>query len=104
MHQLNEKLGQSFILVNIFIKNVWTDCGSRDRSQITDTVIAIFSKGQNDCPTKIQRLHLRLQKYDIHLTYTPGRFMYTSNTLSRLPIEGHNSTDNEVEIFVDGVS
>ena len=41
-------------------------------------VAIIKQKNLNDCPLRIQRLLLRLQKFDICMTYVPGRFMYTT--------------------------
>ena len=46
-------------------------------------LVAIFSKALNDCPSRIQRIRLRLQKYDLKLTYVPRKYMYTTDTLSR---------------------
>ena len=46
-------------------------------------VSIINKKNLSDCSLRIQRLLLRLQKYDIRLVYTPGKFMYTSDALSR---------------------
>ena len=45
-------------------------------------VSIINKKNLSDCPLRIQRLLLRLQKYDIRLMYTPRKFMYTSVALS----------------------
>ncbi|KAL7883911.1 hypothetical protein SRHO_G00015690 [Serrasalmus rhombeus] len=39
-------------------------------------LLAIMSKPLTDCPLRIQRMLIRLQKYDVKLTYTPGKYMY----------------------------
>lgn len=46
-------------------------------------LVAIMSKPLTDCPMRIQRMLIRLQKYDVKMTYTPGKYMYTADTLSR---------------------
>lgn len=47
---------------------------------------AIFSKALNDCPPRIQRMRLKLQKYALMLRHIPGKQMITADTLSRGPI------------------
>ena len=42
-----------------------------------------MSKALNDCPMRIQRMLIRLQKYDVKMIYTPGKFMFAADTLSR---------------------
>ncbi len=46
-------------------------------------LIALFQKPLNDCPLRIQRMMIQLQRYTLNVTYTPGRLMYTADTLSR---------------------
>ena len=48
----------------------------------------IFKKSLNDCPPRIQRMRLKLQKYDIEVKHLPGKEMKTADTLSRGPV-GH---------------
>ena len=40
-------------------------------------LIALFQKPLNDCPLRIQRL----QSYSLNVMYTPGKLMYTADTL-----------------------
>ena len=65
-------------------------------------LISIMRKSLNDCPMRIQRLLLRLQKYDVELVYTPGKLMYTADTLSRA-VDPSFKPDQQtsVEAFVD---
>ncbi|KAK0143082.1 hypothetical protein N1851_018782 [Merluccius polli] len=46
-------------------------------------LIALFQKPLNDCPCPIQRMMIRLQRYALNVAYSPGRLMYTADTLSR---------------------
>ena len=43
----------------------------------------IFQKPLNNAPARLQRMLLRLQKYDIRVKYTPGKELYVADTLSR---------------------
>ena len=68
-------------------------------------LVAIFSKPLNDCPPRIERLRLRLQRYDLHLTYVPGKENYTADTLSRLPNQAkvYSITEADVQVHVEGI-
>jgi hypothetical protein len=68
-------------------------------------LVAIFSKPLNDCPARIERLRLRLQRYDLHLTYVPGKENYTADTLSRLPNQAkvNSITEADVQVHVEGI-
>ncbi len=68
-------------------------------------LVSIFVKGLNDCPPRIQRFRLRLQKYDLLVTYKPGREMHTADALSRnFPqAEAHSSLEEDVKVFVDSI-
>ena len=44
---------------------------------------ALFKKSLVDCPLRIQRMMLRLQKYDLKVTYVPGKRLVIADTLSR---------------------
>ena len=60
-------------------------------------LVAIFSKVLNYCPPRIQRLRLKLQKYDLKLAYVPGKYMYTADTLSRPNQNENNHCQNRQE-------
>lgn len=57
-------------------------------------LVSIMAKTLNDCPIRIQRMLIRLHKYDVHMTYTPGKYMYAADTLSRAVDKGE-SADRE---------
>ena len=44
---------------------------------------AIFSRSITECPPRIQRFMLRLQKYDFDIEYVSGKKMLVSDALSR---------------------
>ena len=46
-------------------------------------LIPLFTKPLNQCPLRVQRMLLRLQKYDLNVQYTPGKFLVTADALSR---------------------
>jgi len=68
-------------------------------------LVAIFAKSLAECPPRIQRLKLRLQKYDLKVTYIPGKHMYAADTLSRAFCKdtGESTTDAKVEAYVNGI-
>ena len=55
---------------------------------------AIFQKPLNATPPRLQRMLLRLQKYDIHFTYKKGSEMLIADTLSRAFLE---NSEEEIE-------
>lgn len=67
-------------------------------------LIALFQKPLNDCPLRIQRRMMRLQRYTLNVMYTPGKLMYTADTSSRAfdPKEPENTEmDNDVKAYVN---
>lgn len=54
---------------------------------------AIFKKSLSDCPIKIQRLMLRLQKDILDVSYTPGKFIHTADALSKAHLQTPCSGD-----------
>ena len=61
-----------------------------------------MSKPLTDCP--IQRMLIRLQKYDVKMMYTPGKYMYAADALSRA-VDIHERQDCEkcadIQAYVD---
>ncbi len=63
---------------------------------------AIFSKPIGAAPARLQRMLLQLQRYDIHIVFTPGNQMLIADTLSRayIPSDGTENLDlSEEEII-----
>lgn len=47
---------------------------------------SIFKKPLDAIPARLQRMMLRIQGYDLVVTYKPGKYMYIPDTLSRAPL------------------
>ena len=45
--------------------------------------VAIFKKPLSECTLRLQRMRIRFQCYDLQLQYTPGKLLFTADTLSR---------------------
>ena len=68
---------------------------------------SIFKKPLFKVPPCLQRMRLRLQKYDINVKYVPGKFQYIADTLSRACNESSMPSDNDMhkdmEYFIHSV-
>ena len=66
-------------------------------------LIAIHKKTLNETPPRVQRLLLRIQKYDLSFTFTPGKYLTIADTLSRSfsPIVQQSSTDEDVQVHIN---
>lgn len=63
-------------------------------------LVQIFGKPLYDCPPRLQRMFIRLQRYDIKLVHKPGKQLFIADALSRAFItdfENNNEFENEVE-------
>lgn len=61
-------------------------------------LVSIFRKGLNDCPPRIQRLRLSLEKYDIKVEHIPGKDMSTADALSRASVNSVGlDIDDQIE-------
>ena len=47
---------------------------------------AIFRKPLNECPPRLQRMLLKLTKYDVEVKYVLGKQQLISDCLSRAPL------------------
>ena len=76
----------------------------RSFTAITDhkPLINIWEKPLVSAPSRRQRLFLKLQGYDLRLTYKPGAQMTLSDTLSRLP-NSKNQEEIGLDTRVDGI-
>ncbi|KAK7899105.1 hypothetical protein WMY93_019958 [Mugilogobius chulae] len=57
----------------------------------------IIKKPLINAPKRLQRMLLRLQKYDINIIYVPGRDMLLADTLSRAYLQNSNKSQIELE-------
>ena len=64
----------------------------------------------NDClknlisaPVQLQRMLLRLQQYDMVITYRPGKEMLLADALSHLPSRANNS-EIKLDLWVNAIS
>ena len=66
----------------------------RDSVQVeTDhqPLVTIVQKPLNSAPNRLQRMLLRLQKYNLHLKYKRGKLMFLADTFSRAHLNSHSS-------------
>ena len=63
---------------------------------------SIFSKSLSQCPPRIQRFMLHLQKYDFDLEFAPGRKMVVADALSRTHLTDTCSEipESEIQVYV----
>lgn len=62
---------------------------------------SIFKKPLSQAPPRIQRMMLKVQKYDLRVQYKPGRELYIADTLSRTCINENNDLicDSDYSVF-----
>ena len=63
----------------------------------------IFKKDMNNIPKRLQRMRLRLQKYDVNVYYTKGDDMHIADTLSRAFIQDDQVYDGEHESVISHI-
>lgn len=54
-------------------------------------LIPILNKNLNDCPARLQRMLIRLQKFDISVVYIPGKDLFIADALSRANYNRNNN-------------
>lgn len=54
-----------------------------------------MSKPLNDCPMRVQRMLIRLQKYDFKSIYTPGKYVFAADALSHA-VDKNKRADNRI--------
>lgn len=60
---------------------------------------AIFKKSLLAAPSRLQRMILQLQKYNIEVTYKPGSQMYVADHLSLAQLPEEHKTWDEFQVF-----
>ncbi|XP_075724095.1 uncharacterized protein LOC142766130 [Rhipicephalus microplus] len=58
-------------------------------------LVPIFSKPLHQCPLRLQRMRLTLQRYAINLLYKPGKELFLADALSRFPSKALLSEQTE---------
>lgn len=68
-------------------------------------LLAIAKKSLSDAPPWLQKLLLRLQKYDLTFEFTPGKHLIMADALSRTSLSdrGGHSCEHDVQIHVNTV-
>ncbi|PFX20595.1 Tenascin-R [Stylophora pistillata] len=56
----------------------------------------IFKKPLFKVPPRLQRMRLRLQRYNLKERYVPGKFLYIADTLSRAIVQSSVPTDDDM--------
>ncbi|KAE8276916.1 Retrovirus-related Pol polyprotein [Larimichthys crocea] len=65
-------------------------------------LVSIIKKNLNDMSPRIQRLIMKLQRYDFELIYTPGKHLVLADALSRAPVMSDvTSTEKEIENHIN---
>ncbi|KAJ0172603.1 hypothetical protein K1T71_011742 [Dendrolimus kikuchii] len=70
---------------------------------------SIFKKPLMSVPARLQRMMLRLQNYDLIVTYKPGKYMYIADTLSRAPLpelysnEVHENNLYQIQMIINSL-
>ena len=72
-------------------------------------LISMFKKPLNNCPRRVQRLLLRVQRYDLAVLYTPGKQLAVADALPHAPDHEADTgeaaqikgLDDVVEAYVD---
>ena len=63
----------------------------------------IYLKNLISAPVQLQRMLLRLQQYDMVITYRPGKEMLLADALSHLPSRANNS-EIKLDLWVNAIS
>ena len=67
-------------------------------------LVSLFKKSLVDCPLRIQKMMLRLQKYDLSVHYIPGKQLVIADTLSRaIDVTEVAAPEKEELIYMDAV-
>lgn len=68
-------------------------------------LVAIMKKNLNEMSPRIQRMMMKMQRYDIELIYTPGKHLILADALSRAPVKCYvSTTEQNVQMHVNMVS
>lgn len=63
-------------------------------------LVTLFSKPLHSVPVRLQRMMLKLQSYDLKLTFIPGKLLIIADTLSRAALDITEVDEIEGEIIL----
>ena len=66
-------------------------------------LVSIIVKPLDQAPARLQRMLLRLQRYDVNLIYKPGKEMYAADTLSRAHLPTQSKEDEDLTTCINSV-
>ena len=71
------------------------------------SLIPLFKKPLSDCPLRVQKMLMRLQRYSLDVQYVPGKKMVVPDTLSRATEKSEFQSDRDlvrdVQLYVNTV-
>ncbi|KAK3728945.1 hypothetical protein QZH41_016810 [Actinostola sp. cb2023] len=67
-------------------------------------LVSIITKSLDKAPARLQRMLLRLQRYNIDLQYKPGKELYTADTLSRAHLPTTGDEDEDLVLYVHNMT
>jgi RNase H-like domain found in reverse transcriptase/Reverse transcriptase (RNA-dependent DNA polymerase)/Integrase zinc binding domain len=67
-------------------------------------LVSIATKNVNKVAPRLQRMQLKIIKYDIDIMYLPGKQMVLADTLSRASLQETDLDDPEMDVLVHSVS
>ena len=68
-------------------------------------LVSIIKKNLNEMSPRIQRMMMKMQRYDFELIYTPGKHLILADALSRAPTKNSvSTTEDDVQAHVNMVS
>uniref|UniRef100_A0A8C8DE10 Gypsy retrotransposon integrase-like protein 1 n=1 Tax=Oryzias sinensis TaxID=183150 RepID=A0A8C8DE10_9TELE len=68
-------------------------------------LVSIIKKNLNEMSPRIQRLMMKMQRYDFDLIYTPGKHLILADALSRAPAgKSVSATEEDIQCHVNMVS
>lgn len=59
-------------------------------------LVTLFKKAFDKIPSRLQRLMIKLQKYQLQVEYVPGKLMFISDTLSRAKYRDNAMNESDV--------
>ncbi|CAH2101985.1 unnamed protein product [Euphydryas editha] len=66
-------------------------------------IVSLMKKPLYDIPPRLQRIMLRLQPYDLKVSYKPGKYLYIADTLSRAALSEQSlkEVDQELDLHIN---